>query len=41
MRHVILTYSATTLASQTSPDDGSVQPKHAVRKKGDQVISRI
>jgi hypothetical protein len=30
-----LTYSATILARQKTPDDGRIQPKHVVRKKGD------
>jgi hypothetical protein len=38
MRYVILTYSATILARQTTPDDGRIRPKHVVRKKGDQII---
>jgi hypothetical protein len=31
--YVYLTYSATILASQTTPDDGRIRPKHVVRKK--------
>jgi hypothetical protein len=33
--YITLTYGATILAKQTTPDDGHIRQKHVVRRKGD------